>query len=106
MNDSGDLAAWIELSLVPGLGSQKFRSLLSTFGLPTSVLNATRSQLCRVVPEALAAGILERTGGSESKKPPQGAPHPEHGFLPFPHPKPPTQPLKPPDPPLFLFFPG
>src|SRR2546422_970284 len=45
MNDSGDLAAWIELSLVSGLGGQRLRSLLSTFGLPTNILNATRQGL-------------------------------------------------------------
>src|SRR5712664_1244052 len=68
MKDSGDLADWIELSLVPGLGGQKFRSLLSTFGLPGNVLNATRSQLCRLVPEALASGILERNRGADVEK--------------------------------------
>src|SRR5204863_7359763 len=68
MKDSGDLAAWIELSLVPGLGGQRFRSLLSTFGLPGNVLNATRSQLCRVVPETLAANIIERNRSAEVEK--------------------------------------
>ena len=68
MNDSGDLAAWIDLSLVPGLGGSRFRSLLSAFGLPTQVLGATRSQLCRVVPETLAASILERNRGPEIEK--------------------------------------
>src|SRR5262249_60469394 len=60
MSDSGDLAAWIELSLVPGLGSARIRSLLSAFGLPSQVLSATRAQLSRVVPEALAAGVPAR----------------------------------------------
>jgi len=68
MTDSGDLAAWIELSLVPGLGSTRFRSLLSAFGLPGQVLGATRAQLSRVVPESLAAGILERGRGPEVEK--------------------------------------
>src|SRR2546425_2749725 len=81
MNDSGDLAAWIELSLVSGLGGQRFRSLLSTFGLPTNILNATRSQLCRVVPEAIAAGILERNSGSEVEKALEWAARPEHRVL-------------------------
>src|SRR5215467_6687539 len=68
MNDSGDLAAWIELSLVPGLGSSRFRSLLSAFGLPANVLGATRAQLSRVVPESLAAAILERGSAAEVEK--------------------------------------
>src|SRR5258708_27301346 len=81
MKDSGELAAWMELSLVPGLGGQRFRSLLSTLGLPGNVLNATRSQLCRVVPEALAAGILERNRGAEVEKALQWAAQPEHSVL-------------------------
>src|SRR5215467_4203448 len=68
MNDSGDLAAWIELSLVPGLGSSRFRSLLSAFGLPAQVLAATRAQLSKVVPDPLAASILERGRGSEVER--------------------------------------
>lgn len=68
MNDSGDLAAWIELSLVPGLGSSRFRSLLSAFGLPANVIGATRAQLSRVVPESLAAAILERSRQAEVEK--------------------------------------
>lgn len=68
MNDSGDLAAWIELSLVPGLGSRRFRSLLSAFGLPANVLGATRAQLSRAVPESLAAAILERKSEAQVEK--------------------------------------
>src|SRR5438128_10887524 len=92
MNDSGDLAAWIELSLVSGLGGQRFRSLLSTFGLPTNILNATRSQLCRVVPEAIAAGILERNSGSEVEKALEWAAGPEHQVLNLAEPQLPKQP--------------
>jgi len=68
MNDSGDLAAWIELSLVPGLGSSRFRSLLSAFGLPANVLGATKAQLSRAVPEAIAAAILERKNQAQVEK--------------------------------------
>ena len=106
MNDSGDLAAWIELSLVPGLGGQRFRSLLSTFGLPTNVLNATRSQLCRVVPEALAAGILERSRGSEVEKALQWAAQPEHRVLTLADTEYPKQLLEIADPPALLYVAG
>src|SRR5258706_11436114 len=106
MNDSGDLAAWIELSLVSGLGGQRFRSLLSTFGLPTNVLNATRSQLSRVVPEALAAGILERNRGSEVAKALQWAAQPEHRVLTLADTEYPKQLLEIPDPPALLYVAG
>ena len=53
-----DLAAWIKLSLVPGLGGGSLRKLLGAFGLPQQVLTAGRSALTRVVSAELAARIL------------------------------------------------
>jgi len=106
MNDSGDLAAWIELSLVPGLGSSRFRSLLSAFGLPASVLAATRSQLCRVVPEALAASILDRNRGPEIEKAVRWAEEPKHAVLTLADAAYPKSLLEIPDPPPLLYVAG
>jgi len=58
-----DLAAWLNLSLVPGLGPVLYRSLLSAFGLPSNILAADRNQLVRVVPSTVAAAIS--AGGRE-----------------------------------------
>ncbi|MBE0621333.1 MAG: DNA-protecting protein DprA [Burkholderiales bacterium] len=58
MPHDADLAAWIRLSLVPGLGGQGLRKLLGTFGLPQSILTAGRSALARVVSAEVAARIL------------------------------------------------
>lgn len=58
MKASEDLAAWIDLSLVPGLSPRACRALLSAFGLPGNVRTASRSALARVVPEAIAASIV------------------------------------------------
>ncbi len=55
-----ELAAWIDLSLVPGLGGPSMRALLSTFGLPRRVLDASAATLARTVPEALARAIASR----------------------------------------------
>jgi len=105
MDDSGDLAAWIELSLVPGLGSSRFRSLLSAFGLPARVLGATRSQLCRVVPRrwrrASSRGIAvpkskRRFAGPDS--PARGADSRRHDV--------PQATLEIPDPPALLYVAG
>jgi len=56
----GELAAWIELSLVPGLGPANYRALLAAFGLPEQVLGATQTRLSNVVPSAIAKAILSR----------------------------------------------
>src|SRR5262245_22083419 len=106
MNDSGDLAAWIELSLVPGLGSSRFRSLLSAFGLPGQVLAATRSQLCRVVPETLAASILERNRGVEIDKALRWAESPGRTVLTLADAEYAKQLLEIPDPPPMLYVSG
>lgn len=106
MTDASDLAAWIELSLIPGLGSQSFRSLLSTFGLPRNVLGATRAQLGRVVSDDLAERIRERTLGSEVDKALKWVAEPGHAVLTLADPRYPKQLLEIPDPPMLLFVRG
>src|SRR5262252_6434292 len=106
MNDSGDLAAWIELSLVPGLGSSRYRSLLSAFGLPANVLGATRAQLSRVVPESLAATILERSSAAEVEKALRWAGGPGRSVLTLADAAYPRQLLEIPDPPPLIYVAG
>ena len=54
-----DLAAWLRLSLTQGLGGESFRKLLSAFGGPEQVLDASRAALTRVVPGKIADAILD-----------------------------------------------
>ncbi|MCU0804252.1 MAG: DNA-processing protein DprA [Burkholderiales bacterium] len=56
-HDAG-LAAWVRLSLVPGLGGQTLRKLLAEFGLPERVLAAGRVAVARLVGDALAARVF------------------------------------------------
>jgi DNA processing protein len=56
---SGELAAWLRLSLTQGLGGESFRKLLSSFGGPETVLSASRSSLASVVSGKLADAIIE-----------------------------------------------
>jgi len=57
-----ELAAWLRLSLTPGLGGEALRRLLSAFGDPRHVLSADRGALAQHVNTATAAAIRE--GGS------------------------------------------
>jgi DNA processing protein len=61
MQHDAELAAWIKLSLVPGLGGQSLRRLLAAFGLPQQVLAAGRSVLARIASAEIAARILSDT---------------------------------------------
>jgi DNA processing protein len=58
MQHDAELAGWIKLSLVPGLGGQGLRKLLGAFGLPQQVQAAGRSALARIVTADIAARIL------------------------------------------------
>ncbi len=61
MADQDEARYWLALSLIPGLGCETFRRLLSTFGLPPDIFAATPAQLRAVcdtkVAHAISAGI-------------------------------------------------
>ena len=65
LDRDGDLAAWVGVGLVPGLGPANYRSLLSAFGLPQNILGSSHAQLCKVIPVSLATAIL---AGDRSKE--------------------------------------
>ena len=58
MRHDAELAAWIKLSLVPGLGGQGLRKLLTAYGLPQQIVAAGRAALSRFVSAEIAARIL------------------------------------------------
>ncbi len=53
------LAAWLKLSLVPGLGNEGLRRLLKTFGSPEAVLAASISSLSNAVKPQVARAIVD-----------------------------------------------
>ncbi|MCB1956663.1 MAG: DNA-processing protein DprA [Rhodocyclaceae bacterium] len=53
------LAAWLRLSLTPGLGDAGQRSLLAAFGLPDQIFAASRPALARVVGDRIAAVLVD-----------------------------------------------
>jgi DNA processing protein len=101
-----DLAAWIELSLVPGLGGQALRSLLSTFGLPRHVFEASAATLARTVPEALARSIVERSRGPAVERALEWASAPRRTILTLGDAGYPRQLLEISDPPALLYVQG
>jgi len=106
MSVDDELATWVDLSLVPGLGSQSFRALLSAFGLPPNVLGATRAQLSRVVPESLATRILERSRGPDVENALRWADQSGHAIVTLADAGYPKQLLEIPDPPALLYITG
>lgn len=51
------IESWIGLSLVPGVGGEYFRRLLSAFGNPERALSASQADLATVVPHRVAQVI-------------------------------------------------
>ncbi|HSI22328.1 MAG TPA: DNA-processing protein DprA [Methylophilaceae bacterium] len=54
-----EAALWIGLSLLDGLGAQSYRALLSHFGTPENIYATSRSELRKVVSDAIAQQISE-----------------------------------------------
>ena len=57
-NDA-DLASWLRLTLIPGVGGETRRKLLQVFGLPEAIFNASLSDLRGVVGATLAERLLQ-----------------------------------------------
>jgi DNA processing protein len=56
-----DLAAWLTLSQISGLGNESLRRLLHAFGSPNLILSATTSELKQVVKPAVANAIANQS---------------------------------------------
>jgi DNA processing protein len=53
-----ELAAWLRLTLVPGVGAEGQRRLLKAFGLPEEIFRQNRATLATIVDGELAARLL------------------------------------------------
>lgn len=59
MIDTDELAAWLRLLLVPGIGREGARRLLAAFGSPQAVAAASEPALAAVVGHRLAAAVRD-----------------------------------------------
>ena len=53
-----ELAAWLRLTLSPGVGNTTGRKLLATFGLPQAIFGQSEAALTQIVDSRLAKGLL------------------------------------------------
>ena len=106
MRSNDDLAYWIDLSLVPGLGNQTYRTLLSAFGLPGNIRSASRTQLARVVSDAIAGRIVEDGRAPLVEAAREWAAQPGRSVVTLADPYYPQQLLQIPDPPVLLYVTG
>lgn len=106
MQHDPDLAAWIRLSLVPGLGGQGLRKLLGAFGLPQQVLRAGRGALARVVSAEIAGRILSEPDSAAIDAALEWAAGADHAVLTLADDDYPRPLLETPDPPALLYLHG
>jgi len=106
MGSNDDLASWLDLSLVPGLGPRTYRALLSAFGLPDRIRAASRSQLARVIPDSIAGKILDDTRAPQVAAALEWAAQAGKSIVTLADPDYPPQLLQIPDPPVLLYVIG
>ena len=107
---AAERAAWLRLTLTPGLGPRTARSLLAAFGLPDAIYSAGLPALLRVVPEPLAHE-LARAPGTEIQAAVDATEHwlaasTDHALLTLADPEYPQALLTTADPPAVLFAVG
>ena len=78
---SDDAAAWIRLSVVPGLGDQSLRKLLKQLGSPETILAASESTLAQVVGSKLADRIKSHDSEEITGKTLTWLDHPNHAIV-------------------------
>ena len=106
MQHDAELAAWIKLSLVPGLGGQSLRRLLAAFGLPQQVLGAGRAALAKIVSAEIAARILSDLDAPAVDAALEWAAADNHAVLTLADGEYPHSLLETPDPPALLYLRG
>ena len=62
--DSRELASWLRLTLIPGVGGETRRALLKTFGPPQAIFEAGLRALAQTVEPALAERLLSHDCGA------------------------------------------
>lgn len=65
MTEGESLTHWLRLTLIPGIGGQTQRKLLSAFGLPDAVFSAGSAALRAVVGEKSAGLLLDTNNDAE-----------------------------------------
>jgi DNA processing protein len=68
MADGASLGAWLRLTLIPGVGGETQRKLLSAFGLPEAIFGTERSTVRGVVGERLANLLFDTDSQSAVSK--------------------------------------
>lgn len=106
MAERDEALHWVALSLVPGLGGEGYRRLLSAFGPPDRIRAASLAALSAVVERKTAAAILDTAGGDLLKQTREWLEQPGNHVVTLADPEYPQSLLQIPDPPPLLYVKG
>ena len=104
--DRDALAAWLRLTLLPGVGNAGQRSLLKAFGSPEAVFEASATALASVIGPELARVVCEQPTAEAVEAALDWAAEAGHQLLALDHPQYPKALLDLPDPPNLLYAKG
>ncbi len=106
MSNSHPLAAWLRLTLTPGVSAGNQRQLLAAFGLPENIYAAGHSALAAVVGSPVARTVLEHDAGAAIDAALAWADEPGNHIITLGDPLYPATLLEIPDPPVLLYVKG
>ena len=106
MTPDPELAAWLRLTLVPGLGGERQRALLRAFGLPRQVFSAGQAEVARLIGEKLAVAVGDHDSNAQVEAALAWCSEPGNRILTLADPDYPPQLLEIPDPPVVLYVKG
>lgn len=101
-----ELASWLRLTLIPGIGGEGQRRLLKTFGEPTAIFSATGAMLRSVLGSALAERLTSHETRQETEAALAWASQPGNHILTLADPDYPQALLTAADPPILLYAKG
>lgn len=106
MHGRESLAAWLRLTLAPGIGGETQRTLLSAFGLPENIFSAGTAALARVIPRMAAERLLGHDATVEIESALAWAQEPGNHILTLADAAYPRRLLETPDPPVLFYVKG
>jgi len=101
-----DLAAWVRLTLIPGIGGETQRRLLGRFGLPGNIFAASRAELRNAVGATCAERLADHEAAPETAAALAWAREPGNRILTLADPDYPQALLTTDDPPVLLYVKG
>ena len=106
MTECESLSSWLRLTLIPGIGGETQRKLLTAFGFPDAVFSADRSSLRAVIGERSTSLLLDTDNAFLVESAKEWSQEADQRIVTLADPEYPQSLLEIPDPPTLLYVRG